>query len=89
MYVNVRVSPCERVVGVAATEIFAVSSTSALSTCKVSLDEVHARTRICVCPASVHVSDTAAPVLADAVQTTPEPEPAAVTVVAVPAAAHE
>jgi len=38
----------------------AVRDTSALSTCAASLARVHARTRRCVCAASLHVSVTAA-----------------------------
>ena len=60
-----------------------------LSICSVSVSDVQARTRMFDCVASVHVSETAAPALADAVHCTLEPEPAAVIVVAVPAAAHE
>ena len=60
-----------------------------LSICSVSVSDVQARTRRFDCVASVHVSETVVPVLADAVHCTLEPEPAAVIVVAVPAAAHE
>jgi len=84
------VPPCSRLVGVIATEmvVTAFRVTSALSTCAVSLDVVQARARMCVWVDSVHVKDTADPVLALAVQTGAVPEVAAVTVVAVPAAPH-
>jgi len=76
---------------VIATEIdvTAVRVTSTLSVCATSLDDVQARARMCVWVDSVHVKDTAPPVLALAVHTTAVPEPAAVTLVVVPAAAQD
>ena len=50
---------------------------------------VQALARMCFWAASVHARDTAAPVLALAVHTVSAPEPADVTVVAEPAAAHD
>ena len=71
-----------------ATDTGTVSVTSALSTCVLSLDDVQARARMCVWVDSVHVSDTALPVAALAVHCVLLPEPEAVTVAAVPAAAQ-
>jgi len=50
---------------------------------------LQARARMCDWVDSVHVKDTAPPVLALAVHTASAPELAAVTVVAVPAAAQD
>ena len=75
-------------VGVIVTEILSVKVTSALSACAVSLDDVQARAQMCVWVASVHVKDTASPVVALAVHTVAAPETLAVTVVAEPEAAH-
>lgn len=60
-----------------------------MSTCAVSLDVVQALARMCAWVDSVHVKDTADPVLALAVQTVAAPEPVPVTVVAEPAAAQD
>jgi len=68
--------------------VTAVRATPVLAACAVSLDDVQALAQMCVWVDSVHVKDTAAPVLALAVHTVPAPEPVAVTVVAAPAAAH-
>jgi len=80
-----------RVVGVIATEIAvtAVRVTSSLLVCPVSVAVVQALARMCVWFDSVHVKDTAPPVLALAVQAVAVPEPAAVTVFAVPAAPQD
>ena len=80
----VSVPPCDRVVGVIATDIGTASITSALSACALSLDDVQARTRMCVWVDSVHVSNTAWPVVALTVHCVLLPEPASVTAVAVP-----
>ena len=71
-------------VSVVGVSVVGVSITSALSVCALSLNDVQARTRMCVCVDSVHVSDTAWPVAALAVHCVLLPEPAAVTLFAVP-----
>ena len=71
------------------TFIFSFKTTLALSTCKLSSFDVHARIRIFVCVASVHVNETAAPVVALAVHATfPPPDTLLDMAVAVPGAAH-
>jgi len=91
VYVALSASPRERVVGAITTEIDVTElrEMSVLSTCAVSLDDVQARTRMCVWVDSVHVKDTSDPALALAVQAVAAPEPAAVTVAAEPAAPHD
>ena len=69
--------------------VTSVRVTSALSACAASFDDVQARARMCVWVDSVHVKDTADPVLALAVHIVAVPESAAVTVVAEPAAAQD
>ena len=86
---SVNALPSASVVGVTATEMDCLSVTFVSEFPATSVTAVQARTRRFDCVASIHVSETAAPVLADAVHCTLEPEPAAVIVVAVPAAAHE
>ena len=75
-----------RVVGVTVVgaKVVGATDTSALSACALSLDDVQARTRRCVWVDSVHVSNTAWPVVALTVHCVLLPEPASVTAVAVP-----
>jgi hypothetical protein len=83
VYEAVNVSPWSRVVGVIATEIVLVRVTSGLSVCAVSEFAVQARTRMCVCVASVHVSVLVVPVVL-VVHATCVPETVFLTVAAVP-----
>ena len=72
------------------TVIFSFNTTFALSVCKSSVFDVHARTRILFCVASVHVNETSAPVVALAVHATlPPPDTLAEMLVADPGAAHD
>jgi len=73
---------------VIATDIPTDNVTSALLACAVSLANVQARTRMCVCVDSLHVKETAFPVFAFVVHCVEAPEPAAVIVDAPAAAAQ-